>query len=48
MADVTFRISGTNRILRISELFIYVVNYTNIYKGIHLIPKSFKMGRDWK
>ena len=32
MADVTFRSSGTSRILRKSELCTHVVNYTYIYK----------------
>ena len=41
MADVTFRSSGTSRILRKSELCTHVVNYTYIYinKGIHLKSK---------
>jgi len=43
VADVTlldtFRSSGASLILYTSELFIHVVNYTCMYKGIHMKSK---------
>jgi len=49
VADVTlldtFRSSRASLILRTSELFIHVVNYTCTYKGIHLKSKIHHTGK---
>ena len=41
----TFRSSGASLILCTSELFIHVVNYTCIYKGIHMKSKIHHTGK---